>query len=393
MYIEIIPGISSQEEWLKTFTGELRSATADSTGLGGPMVSVAFPVPSVRQEQEMQTALHEDDQESPEGSFYQDPTRRDSFSQPPFLAPLVHQELEASTGSPMDQNSTQQVSLRSLESNNDQTSSIPCDTSSNGTSKAHNSHLPKQVFPWMKETRHSTKQNGSLPSSDSSSPPSLSSSKRVRTAYTHTQLVELEKEFHFNRYLCRPRRLEMARLLRLSERQIKIWFQNRRMKYKKDSRAKGTVRKSPSKTPRVSNYYSQTEAEYELATVSSYSKAQRGPYSSTAYPDPLFDNPLASISSEYGPLSLPEEGHHYGPPVLQESLSEMGENYLGNVPEADSLFSFPDCSSANLDYSCVAEIPSHHQLGSSNSHPIYTDLTTHPVPQGDSQGPVNFMHL
>ncbi|KAK6469458.1 homeobox protein Nkx-3.1 [Huso huso] len=57
--------------------------------------------------------------------------------------------------------------------------------------------------------------------------------KRSRAAFTHLQVLELEKKFSHQKYLSAPERAHLAHSLKLTETQVKIWFQNRRYKTKR----------------------------------------------------------------------------------------------------------------------------------------------------------------
>lgn len=133
--------------------------------------------------------------------------------------------------------------------------------------------------------------------------------KRARTAYTSNQLMDLEREFQKSNYLCRSRRIQLASDLNLSERQIKIWFQNRRMKQKKDGKPSCKSRYSPS----------------EVNSTSSQSPLPVKSISPVVDSLSQYDQDFYQISNYQVPPSYNSTHHHH--PQLQYP-SNLYNNYL-----------------------------------------------------------------
>ncbi|KAJ1526085.1 hypothetical protein ONE63_009250 [Megalurothrips usitatus] len=68
--------------------------------------------------------------------------------------------------------------------------------------------------------------------------------KRIRTAFSPSQLLKLEHAFENNHYVVGAERKQVAQALGLSETQVKVWFQNRRTKHKRTEQEEEAKRKS-----------------------------------------------------------------------------------------------------------------------------------------------------
>ncbi|KAI8118401.1 hypothetical protein FF38_04428 [Lucilia cuprina] len=89
--------------------------------------------------------------------------------------------------------------------------------------------------------------------------------KKARTTFTGRQIFELEKQFEIKKYLSSSERTEMAKLLNVTETQVKIWFQNRRTKWKRQD----NVTNSEAAEVKSANHGKSTAAAATTTTTTS----------------------------------------------------------------------------------------------------------------------------
>nr|NP_001071669.1 transcription factor protein [Ciona intestinalis]BAE06346.1 transcription factor protein [Ciona intestinalis] len=158
---------------------------------------------------------------------------------------------------------------------------------------------------------------------------------KYRVVYSDHQRLELEKEFRFSRYITIRRKAELAGLLCLSERQIKIWFQNRRAK----------ERKATKKTGEPSKDFDKDEAE--------------------AADDDVTDHPMTS-----SPIQHMQSGCQYIPPDLSRDHGIL-ESRDGGIAHA-SFYEMPPHGTMNytqlnpMDIKPIIPTEAHRSLSSTS---------------------------
>ncbi|KAM7408029.1 hypothetical protein PAMA_001942 [Pampus argenteus] len=100
------------------------------------------------------------------------------------------------------------------------------------------------TFPWMESNRRYTKDRFTVSLSpltvtrrvghpyQNRTPPKK---KKPRTSFTRLQICELEKRFHRQKYLASAERAALAKALKMTDAQVKTWFQNRRTKWRRQT--------------------------------------------------------------------------------------------------------------------------------------------------------------
>ena len=176
--------------------------------------------------------------------------------------------------------------------------------------------------------------------SDKSEKAKSNGAKRARTAYTSHQLTKMEEAFDNNNYIARQLRIDFANKLNLTERQIKIWFQNRRMKKKKEILHNGQKPSSISKIssrnrqppdPNVTIFSSPLHESQTSSLLQYYSNCKSDHIRNFGLPQIQHTVPSACHIPKI-PSPAFQSSQHFQYAVTAPSLNVPVESVVLNVP-------------------------------------------------------------
>uniref|UniRef100_A0A8C3YAC5 BARX homeobox 2 n=1 Tax=Catharus ustulatus TaxID=91951 RepID=A0A8C3YAC5_CATUS len=172
---------------------------------------------------------------------------------------------------------------------------------------AGGSRLPAQPCPGPGTQGSPGEPQGSSESEAEQPPPRSKKPRRSRTIFTEIQLMGLEKKFQKQKYLSTPDRLDLAQSLGLTQLQVKTWYQNRRMKWKKMVLKGGQEAPTkPKGRPKKNSIPTSEEIEAEEKMNSqAQSQAQEGSQASEE-PKLREENPEVLLETEKCPEHIPE---------------------------------------------------------------------------------------
>ncbi|KAM5142286.1 homeobox protein Nkx-2.3 [Mantella aurantiaca] len=173
--------------------------------------------------------------------------------------------------------------------------------------------------------------------SEESERPKQRSRRKPRVLFSQAQVFELERRFKQQRYLSAPEREHLANSLKLTSTQVKIWFQNRRYKCKRQRQDKslemGTHHPPPPR--RVAVPVLVRDGKPCIAGTQGYNSAYNvtsSPYTYNSYPAYSYNNsPSYNTNYSCSYSGIPPIQHNAGtnPFVNMGNLSQLGNATQG----------------------------------------------------------------
>ncbi|NWY23484.1 BARX2 protein, partial [Pheucticus melanocephalus] len=157
---------------------------------------------------------------------------------------------------------------------------------------------------------------GSSESEAEQPPPRSKKPRRSRTIFTEIQLMGLEKKFQKQKYLSTPDRLDLAQSLGLTQLQVKTWYQNRRMKWKKMVLKGGQEAPTkPKGRPKKNSIPTSEEIEAEEKMNSQAQSQPQERSQASEEPKLTEENPEVLLETEKSPEHIPEPSSEEATPL------------------------------------------------------------------------------